>query len=100
GGTIIKAEQPTHGKVSLISHDSKGMFVGLPNPLPITRYHSLMVEKNDFPDCLEVSAVINNGEIAAIRHKTYPIEGIQGHPESILSKCGHELLHNFFSKGE
>jgi anthranilate synthase/aminodeoxychorismate synthase-like glutamine amidotransferase len=101
GGKIIKAKEPTHGKVSYIDHDGKGIFKDLDNPLAITRYHSLIVEKDNFPGCLEISAVTELGDIAALRHKTLPIEGIQGHPESILSKSGLQLLHNFFqSKGE
>lgn len=96
GGTIIKAKEPTHGKVSSIKHDGLGMFRGLPNPLQITRYHSLMVDHQGLPDCLEVSALTEVGDIAAIRHKKYHIEGIQGHPESILSENGLQLLGNFF----
>ncbi|WP_047984650.1 anthranilate synthase component II [Ornithinibacillus californiensis] len=97
GGNVIKAKEPTHGKVSSIKHDGRGMFTALPNPLQITRYHSLMVDSNSFPECLEVSAYTESGDIAALRHRHYPVEGIQGHPESILSESGLSLLSNFFN---
>ncbi|WP_026908272.1 anthranilate synthase component II [Paucisalibacillus globulus] len=100
GGTIIKAKEPVHGKVSNIKHDGKDIFKNLANPLKITRYHSLIVELESLPDCLEASAYTESGDIAALRHKKYPIVGIQGHPESILSESGLPLLRNFFfSKG-
>ncbi|WP_042142129.1 aminodeoxychorismate/anthranilate synthase component II [Paucisalibacillus sp. EB02] len=97
GGNVVKAKEPTHGKVSAIKHDGKGIFKALANSLNITRYHSLMVELESLPDCLEPSAYTESGDIAAIRHKEYPVEGIQGHPESILSESGLLLLDNFFS---
>jgi para-aminobenzoate synthetase component II len=97
GGNVIKAKEPTHGKVSSIKHDGRGMFTALPNPLQITRYHSLMVDSNSFPECLEISAYTETGDIAALRHRQYPVEGIQGHPESILSESGLSLLSNFFN---
>ncbi|MBC5636112.1 aminodeoxychorismate/anthranilate synthase component II [Ornithinibacillus sp. BX22] len=97
GGNVIKASEPTHGKISSIKHDGKGIFKDLANPVQITRYHSLIVDKNSFPQCLEISAYTEAGDIAALRHKQYPIEGIQGHPESILSESGLALLDNFFS---
>ncbi|WP_077704725.1 anthranilate synthase component II [Virgibacillus dokdonensis] len=97
GATIEKAKQPMHGKVSLITHDNRRMFQNLNNPLAVTRYHSLIVNKESMPDCLETSATTKEGEIMALRHKIYPIEGIQAHPEAILSKSGIELLHNFFT---
>ncbi|MEF2292262.1 aminodeoxychorismate/anthranilate synthase component II [Virgibacillus dokdonensis] len=97
GATIEKAKQPMHGKVSLITHDNRRMFQNLNNPLAVTRYHSLIVNKESMPDCLETSATTKEGEIMALRHKFYPIEGIQAHPEAILSKSGIELLHNFFT---
>ena len=97
GGKIIKAKEPTHGKVSAIQHDGKGIFNDLPNPLNITRYHSLMVELKSLPACLEPSAFTESGDIAAIRHKMSPVEGIQGHPESILSESGLLLMYNFLS---
>lgn len=100
GGYIVKAKEPTHGKVSLIKHDGRGMFQNLPNPLPIARYHSLMVSHQNLPQCLEVSALTETGDIAAIRHREYQIEGIQGHPEAILSEGGIQLLGNFFRKTE
>jgi para-aminobenzoate synthetase component II len=97
GGNVIKAKEPTHGKVSSIKHDGRGMFTALPNPLQITRYHSLMVDSNSFPEFLEVSAYTESGDIAALRHRQFPVEGIQGHPESILSESGLSLLSNFFN---
>ncbi|MEN2768307.1 anthranilate synthase component II [Ornithinibacillus xuwenensis] len=97
GGRIIKSKAPTHGKLSSIDHDGEGIFTDLPNPLGITRYHSLMVDPEHLPNCLEVSARTESGDIAALRHKTFPVEGIQGHPESILSESGLQLLANFFS---
>ncbi|MFS0674656.1 anthranilate synthase component II [Ornithinibacillus sp. 179-J 7C1 HS] len=100
GGRIIKAKEPTHGKVSSIKHDGKGIFKDLANPLNITRYHSLIVDKLNLPNSLEVSAYTEAGDIAALRHTLYPIEGIQGHPESILSENGLALLGNFFTKKE
>ncbi|WP_010097147.1 anthranilate synthase component II [Ornithinibacillus scapharcae] len=98
GGNIVKAKEPTHGKVSFIKHDGQGMFHDLPNPLPITRYHSLMVSHQGLPECLEVSAITEAGDIAAIRHREYQVEGIQGHPEAILSENGPQLLGNFFQE--
>ncbi|WP_047981098.1 anthranilate synthase component II [Ornithinibacillus contaminans] len=97
GARVIPSNAPTHGKVSLINHDGKGMFQHLPNPLRITRYHSLHVARDSFPDCLTISAVNDSGDIAALRHKDFPVEGIQGHPESILSEDGLLLLANFFT---
>ncbi|MCJ7841459.1 aminodeoxychorismate/anthranilate synthase component II [Lederbergia sp. NSJ-179] len=96
GASIVKASVPMHGKVSLIQHDGKGMFYSLDNPLRVTRYHSLLVDTATLPDCLEISAATDTGEIMAIRHKIYPIEGIQAHPEAILTENGMQLLSNFF----
>lgn len=86
-----------HGKTSPIHHDGRTVFSGLPNPFDATRYHSLLVDREGLPDCLEVSAQTAEGEIMGIRHKTYRIEGIQFHPESILTKDGKALLRNFLS---
>ncbi|EGT2202539.1 aminodeoxychorismate/anthranilate synthase component II [Clostridioides difficile] len=95
GGDIIKAQQPVHGKVYSISHTNKGVFRGLKNPLNVTRYHSLIIDSNTVPKELEVTATTEKGEIMGIRHKKYLIEGVQFHPEAILSEYGHEMLKNF-----
>lgn len=100
GGKIVKAKTPMHGKVSLINHDSQGLFQGLQNPLSVTRYHSLIVEANTLPECLMVTATTNEGEIMALRHKVFPIEGIQAHPEAILTENGLDILKNFYQKKE
>lgn len=98
GAKIIKATKPMHGKVSQIQHDGKGIFYSLKNPLKVTRYHSLIVDPATVPSSLEVSATTKDGEIMGLRHKTYHIEGIQAHPEAILTEDGLDLLHNFFRK--
>lgn len=95
GGRIIRATRLMHGKTSPIHHDGRTIFAGLPNPFDATRYHSLLVERESLPDCLEISAETVEGEIMGIRHKEYQIEGIQFHPESILTKEGKGLLKNF-----
>lgn len=95
GGNIIHAKQLMHGKTSQVSHTNVGVFKGLPNPFTATRYHSLVIERESIPDCLEITAWTEDGEIMGVRHKTLPIEGVQFHPESILTEYGHELLDNF-----
>jgi anthranilate synthase component II len=95
GGKIIKAKTLMHGKTSLIHHKNIGVFNGLPNPYTATRYHSLVIERETIPDCLEITAWTDDGEIMGIKHKTLPIEGVQFHPESILTEHGHDLLDNF-----
>lgn len=95
GGNIVHAKQLMHGKTSLIHHKSEGVFKGLPNPYTATRYHSLVIERETIPDCLEITAWTEDGEIMGVRHKTLPIEGVQFHPESILTEHGHDLLNNF-----
>ncbi len=95
GGDIIRAKRLMHGKTSDISHDGKGVFKGLPNPFKATRYHSLAIKKETLPDCLEVTATSEDGEIMGVRHKTLPVEGVQFHPESILTESGKQLLKNF-----
>ncbi|MGG3469888.1 aminodeoxychorismate/anthranilate synthase component II [Neobacillus pocheonensis] len=94
-GEVVQAERLMHGKTSEMYHDGKTIFQGLPNPFPATRYHSLIVKKETLPDCFEISAWTKEGEIMAIRHKELPIEGVQFHPESIMTTCGKELLRNF-----
>jgi anthranilate synthase component 2 len=103
GGKVVRAQQIMHGKTSPIHHTGKGVFAGLPNPFTATRYHSLVVEKNSIPSCLEVTAWTQNAdggidEIMGLRHKALPIEGVQFHPESILTEHGHDLLRNFLSE--
>ncbi|WP_297387053.1 aminodeoxychorismate/anthranilate synthase component II [Acidiferrobacter sp.] len=100
GGRVVRARRVMHGKTSLISHGGTGVFRGLPDPFTATRYHSLVVAKDDLPECLEVTAVSqDDGEIMGLRHKWWPVEGVQFHPESILSEHGHALLENFL-RGE
>ncbi|MEH7304881.1 aminodeoxychorismate/anthranilate synthase component II [Neobacillus drentensis] len=94
-GEVIRAERLMHGKTSDMYHDGKTIFQGLPNPFPATRYHSLIVKRETLPECFEISAWTKEGEIMAIRHKDLPIEGVQFHPESILTTSGKELLRNF-----
>jgi anthranilate synthase/aminodeoxychorismate synthase-like glutamine amidotransferase len=95
GGDIIRAPRLMHGKTSLINHDGRTVFEGLPNPFEATRYHSLVIKKETLPDCLEITAWTDIGEIMGVRHKEFIIEGVQFHPESILTKVGKELLRNF-----
>ncbi len=98
GGKIIHAKQLMHGKVSPVSHHNVGMFRDLPNPVTCTRYHSLVIERETLPDCLEITAWTEDGEIMGVRHKTLPIEGVQFHPESILTEHGHRMLQNFLKE--
>jgi len=95
GGNIIKAKTLMHGKTSLIHHTNVGVFKNLPNPYTATRYHSLVIERETIPDCLEITAWTEDGEIMGVKHKTLAIEGVQFHPESILTEHGHALLDNF-----
>lgn len=98
GGKVVRAKQIMHGKTSPVHHLNVGVFTGLPNPLTCIRYHSLAIERASLPDCLEVTASTDDGEIMGIRHKTLDIEGVQFHPESILSDRGHDLLNNFLKR--
>lgn len=95
GGTVIRAEKVMHGKISSIHHNNTGIFAGLPNPFTATRYHSLIVDHNSLPDCLEITAAASDGLIMGLQHKALNIHGVQFHPESIASEHGHELLNNF-----
>ena len=95
GGNIIRAKTLMHGKTSMIHHKDMGVFKGLDNRLQATRYHSLVIERESLPDCLEVTAWTDDGEIMGVRHKTLDVEGVQFHPESILTHQGHDLLANF-----
>ncbi|WP_354622916.1 aminodeoxychorismate/anthranilate synthase component II [Psychromonas sp. MME2] len=100
GAQVVRAQKVMHGKNSLINHDGKGVFTGLSSPLNITRYHSLIVEPSTLPSCFDVSAhVIGSNEIMAIRHKYLALEGVQFHPESIMSEQGLQLLNNFIKQG-
>ena len=95
GGAVIRARALMHGKTSLIHHENRGVFAGLKNPFTATRYHSLSVAADDLPQVLEVTARTDDGEIMGFQHKTRPIHGVQFHPESIATECGHQLLGNF-----
>lgn len=95
GGQIIKAKTLMHGKTSDIYHDRKTIFNNIPSPFKATRYHSLSVKEDGLPSCLEITARTSDGEIMALRHKEYPIEGVQFHPESILTEYGKEIIKNF-----
>ena len=99
GGKVIKAIRPVHGHVQQIKHDEKGIFKDIPSPFNVTRYHSLVVEKTDLPSCLEVSAVSLDGQIMGLRHKEYQVEGVQFHPEAILTEHGHKIFRNFIDMG-
>jgi len=95
GGRIVHAKTLMHGKTSLIHHGGAGVFRGLPEPFEATRYHSLVIERESLPDCLEITAWTDDGEIMGVRHKNQALEGVQFHPESILTQHGHQLLRNF-----
>ncbi|MGB5217599.1 MAG: aminodeoxychorismate/anthranilate synthase component II [Smithella sp.] len=95
GAKVIRAERIMHGKVSPVKHDGKTIFAGLPNPFPAGRYHSLIVERETMPSFLEISAETDEGEIMGLRHKEYPVEGIQFHPESVLTPQGKRIIRNF-----
>ena len=98
GATIVRAAKVMHGKTSPITHSGSGVFSGLNNPLTVTRYHSLVIDPPTLPDCFEVTAWSESGEIMGIRHKVWDLEGVQFHPESILSEQGHQLLANFLNR--
>jgi anthranilate synthase/aminodeoxychorismate synthase-like glutamine amidotransferase len=100
GGKIVRAGRLMHGKSSLIHHDGKTLYRGLPSPFPAIRYHSLLIERESLPACLEISAETQEGEIMGVRHRDFPIEGVQFHPESIMTQEGKNLLKNFLSMGE
>jgi para-aminobenzoate synthetase component 2 len=97
GGRVVHAGRLMHGKTSEISHDGKSVFHGLPDPFTATRYHSLAIDRDSLPSCLEISAESEDGEIMGLRHREYPVEGIQFHPESILTNEGMKILKNFLS---
>jgi anthranilate synthase/aminodeoxychorismate synthase-like glutamine amidotransferase len=95
GGDVVRAERIMHGKTSQVRNDGKTIFAGLPNPFTAGRYHSLIVKRETLPDCLEISAETDEGEIMGLRHKEYPVEGIQFHPESVLTPQGKRIIKNF-----
>ncbi len=95
GGKVVRAGEIVHGKMGTMHHTGKGLFRDLPNPFEATRYHSLIVERESLPDCLEITAELDNGIIMGLQHKTLPIHGVQFHPESIASEHGHKMLKNF-----
>ena len=102
GGQVVRADKVMHGKTSMVFHRAQGVFAGLPQPFEATRYHSLVLKKDSVPDCLEVTAWTEKPggeieEIMGVKHKSLPIEGVQFHPESILTRCGHDLLKNFIN---
>jgi anthranilate synthase component II len=100
GGVIVAAPEIMHGKTSMIHHQSVGVFAGLENPFEATRYHSLVVDPSSIPDVLEVTAHTSDGVVMGLRHRTLPIEGVQFHPESILTTSGHHLLGNFLARAQ
>ncbi len=100
GGNVVRGDAPVHGKVYPINHTDKGVFKGLNNPLNVTRYHSLIVDKDTLPECLEITAETEKGEIMGFRHKEYMVEGVQFHPEAILTEQGMELLNNFLEQAK
>jgi len=95
GGRIVRARRVMHGKLSPVEHGGRGVFAGLPSPLTVTRYHSLAIDEETMPACLEVTARADDGEVMAVRHRSFPVEGVQFHPEAILTEHGHALLRNF-----
>ncbi len=99
GGLIGQAREIMHGKSSLINHNSRGVFAGLPNPFSAIRYHSLTVQREGLPDCLEVTAWTDDDTIMGLRHRHYPVEGVQFHPESFMTQVGKDLLKNFLTGG-
>ncbi|MFC2002667.1 anthranilate synthase component II [Chloroflexota bacterium] len=99
GGSFGQAKEIMHGKSSMIYHNGEGMLAGLPNPFSAIRYHSLVVQREGLPDCLEVTAWTDDGEIMGLRHRQYPVEGVQFHPESFMTEVGKEILRNFLTGG-
>jgi anthranilate synthase component II len=97
GGDVVRAPQLMHGKTSWVRHEGKGVFEGLPSPLEATRYHSLVVNRATMPDVLEITAETDDGVVMGVRHRTMAVEGVQFHPESILTTAGHDLLRNFLA---
>jgi anthranilate synthase/aminodeoxychorismate synthase-like glutamine amidotransferase len=97
GGRIVRAQRVMHGKLSPVAHDGRGVFAGIPSPFAVTRYHSLAIERESVPDELEVTATADDGEIMGVRHRRFAVEGVQFHPEAILTEHGMDLLRNFLA---
>jgi len=97
GGRVVRADEVMHGRTSVIRHDGRGVFAGLPNPFEATRYHSLVVDRDSVPPELEISAETDDGTVMGLRHREYAVEGVQFHPESILTASGHDVLRNFLA---
>jgi len=100
GGKIVRAERVMHGKVSPVTHDGRGVFAELPSPFTATRYHSLAIERATMPACLAITATADDGEVMGVRHREWPVEGVQFHPEAILTEHGHALLRNFLESAK
>ena len=98
GGVVLRAPEPMHGKTSLMYHQGQGVFHGLPDPFKANRYHSLIVERSTLPDVLEITSITEDGLIMGLRHRRYPVEGVQFHPESIMTPVGKDLLRNFLQQ--
>ena len=98
GGEVVRAPEVMHGKTSFVHHHDLGVFAGLPNPVEATRYHSLIVDRSTVPECLEITAETNDGLIMGLRHRDFDVEGVQFHPESVLTDAGHDLLRNFLAR--
>jgi para-aminobenzoate synthetase component 2 len=98
GGNVIRAPRLMHGKTSLIYHDGRRVFAGLPSPFQATRYHSLVIERETMPECLTLTAKTDRGEVMGVRHREYPVEGLQFHPEAILTEHGHRMLRSFLDQ--
>ena len=98
GGNTVRAKTLMHGKVSPVHHLNRGMFAGLPDPVTCTRYHSLVIDRATLPDCLDITAWTEDGEIMGVRHKTLAVEGVQFHPEALLTEHGHDMLNNFLKE--
>jgi len=97
GGAVVRAERVMHGKTSEVTHTGVGVFAGLPSPLTVTRYHSLVVDADTIPDCLEVTATTADDVVMGLRHRDLPVHGVQFHPEAVLTECGHDLVRNFLA---
>ena len=100
GGKIVRAGRVMHGKVSPVTHDGRGVFAELPSPFTATRYHSLAIERTTMPACLAITATADDGEVMGVRHREWPVEGVQFHPEAILTEHGHALLRNFLESAK
>ena len=98
GGDVVRARQVMHGKTSFVRHTNVGVFAGLPNPVEATRYHSLVVDRETMPDVLEITAETDDGVVMGVRHREIDVEGVQFHPESVLTNAGHDLLKNFLAR--